>query len=319
MSFLFGKALRERILDVCKGDNLRCAVAFWGAGATDKLQLGKRRDLEIVCDLTMGGTNPKELRALGAPRNAKLRHVPGLHSKVYLSERGVLTGSANASDNGVGFTSDARLIEAAIFAVAGSEEHMNAAQWFRELHKGADQIGSKDLEFATDLWARRTAAAITARTAKAPSSREASVLDLVIEHPEVFGECGFVIPGCVVPKAERENAVARDSKEVCDADLASYTQFSGSGWTRQMLRNWPNMFVELWAAGHSARAIPYRKVFALPKGDPQTVYAEKLQSGRVYDLVYRRKAPNAAILRKLLGRNQFFFQSPSEFRKVLLA
>ncbi len=51
----------------------------------------------------MGGSNPKELRALGAPDNRRIKHLRGLHAKVYLSNKGLITNSANASNNGIGF------------------------------------------------------------------------------------------------------------------------------------------------------------------------------------------------------------------------
>lgn len=69
----------------------------------------------------MGGTNPSELEALGAPKNKNLRHLPGLHAKVYLSHDGLITGSANASNNGIGFIEVARLLEAGTFHPPESE------------------------------------------------------------------------------------------------------------------------------------------------------------------------------------------------------
>lgn len=51
----------------------------------------------------MQATTQAALIALGAPHNERLLHLDGLHAKVYLSRRGAVVCSANASSNGIGF------------------------------------------------------------------------------------------------------------------------------------------------------------------------------------------------------------------------
>jgi hypothetical protein len=79
------------------------AVAFWGAGAMERLGIDEMpRSMSIVCNLKMGATNPSEiirLRDIGVD----VRQCDTLHGKVYLFEDAVLIGSSNASSNGLGF------------------------------------------------------------------------------------------------------------------------------------------------------------------------------------------------------------------------
>jgi hypothetical protein len=91
--FLTGTDLSAKIRDLLSGTNLRCAVAFWGDGAAKLLctcSAENSKDAKIVCDLSMGGTYPPELKKLGAPHNNKLRFLNGLHAKVYISDAGLL-------------------------------------------------------------------------------------------------------------------------------------------------------------------------------------------------------------------------------------
>lgn len=84
--FLTGKDLSETIKAVCKGKNVCCAVAFWGDGAKKSLfgrGTERSRKARIICDLTMGGTNPEELEKFGAPRSGKVRHLRGVHTKIF--------------------------------------------------------------------------------------------------------------------------------------------------------------------------------------------------------------------------------------------
>jgi hypothetical protein len=83
----------------------RLAVAFWGKGAVGRLGIDKRKEpVEIVCNLSQGGTNPKEVRALFAlPHIGKERVLQNdkLHAKVYLFDQLAVVGSSNASANGL--------------------------------------------------------------------------------------------------------------------------------------------------------------------------------------------------------------------------
>jgi hypothetical protein len=142
-----------------KGTGLRCAVAFWGTGAAIKLFRNGRPPVNarIICDLAMGGSNPKELRALGAPANKGLRHLPGLHAKVYLSDLGLITGSANASNNGIGFLETPGLIEAATFHPPKTDPYRAASHWFEAIWGQAQAVDEPALDRANTAWARTSA------------------------------------------------------------------------------------------------------------------------------------------------------------------
>jgi hypothetical protein len=135
--FLDDRELGPAIVKLMKGTGLRCAVAFWGYGATGKLFKTGRppADARIICDLTMGGTNPKELKELNAPDNKGLKHLPGLHAKVYISDQGLIICSANASNNGIGFLDVPRLFEAGAFHEPGTNIYATAVRWFEGIWK----------------------------------------------------------------------------------------------------------------------------------------------------------------------------------------
>lgn len=152
--FLHGQELGAAIAEIVQGKEPCCAVAFWGDGAVGKLfaEDGLPEDAKIICDLTMGGTNPKELIALGAPTNRNLKHTAGLHAKVYISNIGLIVGSANASNNGIGFLDVPKLSEAATFHAEGTRVHSDAKRWFRGLWKKAEAVDADALNRAQDAW-----------------------------------------------------------------------------------------------------------------------------------------------------------------------
>lgn len=157
--FLEGKILSERIKAVVEYDNLWCAVAFWGHGVVTELFGGEtldRSDVQVICDLSMGATNPTALRALGAPNSKNIRYLNDLHAKVYISDFGAVIGSANASRNGIGFNqSDPGLLEAGVFVPKNSDVWRAAAQWFDLKFEKAQVIGDAELNEAQLEWDTR--------------------------------------------------------------------------------------------------------------------------------------------------------------------
>lgn len=159
--FLFEDGLSNRIREVARGRDARCAVAFWGTGAAYEVfggEFAQRDDVKIICDISMGGTNPFTLRQLGAPENELLKYKDSLHAKTYLSEEGLVVGSANASSNGIGRAGrPAGLVEAGSFFPAGSPEWQEAQNWFCRLWReaGCVEVDQQALERAEDLWGRR--------------------------------------------------------------------------------------------------------------------------------------------------------------------
>lgn len=161
--FLAGNDLSQMIREVVSGKDARCAVAFWGQGAVWELfgtDVLERTDVHVVCDLSMGGSNPATLRALGAPNNPKIKYLDGLHAKVFLSEHGAVVGSANASNNGIGFVGrEAQLLEAGTYFRKDSVGWYRIATWFDQLCKNeASEIDYDALRAAELSWQTRTTA-----------------------------------------------------------------------------------------------------------------------------------------------------------------
>ena len=137
---------------------IRCIVAFWGNGALDMFDgLGKEclRGLRIVCNLTMGGTNPRVIEEM-LDREIAVRHSPTLHSKVYWTDKGVVVGSANASANGLSLESAAQegWLESALYS-----NHRRiieeVGRYIDEMWRKSNEIEPKDLKEARKNWRRR--------------------------------------------------------------------------------------------------------------------------------------------------------------------
>ena len=241
--FLTGSTLTETIRRVMGGRNLRCAVAFWGAGAAQFLReasanLSKAR---ILCDISMGATGPDALRELGAPDNDRLRRYDGLHAKVYVSDTGLVVGSPNASANGIGFANGEPVwLEAGSFHEANSPEWRDAISWFDPLYRNAEPIDNDALNEAQRKFRPRTAYLDL-------PVRDGSILDLVRAHPEQFGTIGFVFCNNRTTQDERKKArdnlranAPTENGEKIDSlpDDGIYI-----GWKKSELRRWPSSFI----------------------------------------------------------------------------
>ncbi len=253
--FLQGDPLSAAIRNVMRGRRRRCAVAFWGAGAKEAL-FGTGRapsSARVVCDLSMGGTNPAELMALGAPTNDAVRHVPGLHAKVYLSDRGAVVGSANASENGIGFSAGAGLVEAGVLLAPGTRAHAATAEWLDALFEGADVVDQTALDACTEAWRRRSSAGRGRSEAVEPRPR--SLLDAVRADPARFRGIGFVFTDGSTSRRVRDlgsqTILAADAAAAApaltDEDRSELPVWPAghvfSGWSRQDLSGWPERFV----------------------------------------------------------------------------
>jgi hypothetical protein len=137
---LTGAALFEAIQQTIKGSRALCAVAFWGIGA-DQLLLGPPdRDLRVICNLAMGGTNPHVISRL-LEAGIEVRQCDVLHAKVYIGTDDAVITSANASMNGLGLGDEAGWIETGWIIPAKA-----AVPWFEALW---DQ--SADIEVPADI------------------------------------------------------------------------------------------------------------------------------------------------------------------------
>lgn len=320
-AFLTGGELSAAIRHLLGGSDRRCAVAFWGRGSSDLVGGGiEGSDLRIVCDISMGGCHPDALRSLGAPDDADVRYHDGLHAKVYLSDRGVVVGSANASDNGVGFgTEGAGLVEAGTFHTAASKAWVQASNWFEALHFDALQVDEAALERAGRLFRPR-------RTPRAPvASRPGSLLDSIVAEPDRFDGIGFVLAS--TSSSDEERAAARKSavKAGIDRKLVKETSDNDMfvGWGRKDVLRWPTTFIELW--------MPKNRLYLYAR----TTIAMHAAEGNVFTMKSKRavgsmlpgglpdfrdaERQDAAIVAKLLTDDGKVFRTATEFAAAIEA
>jgi hypothetical protein len=109
-------------------------------------------DIKIVCNISMGVTCQDALKELGAPNNEQLRCHDSLHAKVYISDFGAIIGSANASENGIGYVKgeSGKLLEAGIFCPAGSDGYAKASAWFDIVFRESRKVDDAELKIAPE-------------------------------------------------------------------------------------------------------------------------------------------------------------------------
>lgn len=153
MKFLDGAAAEgeiRRLLGATK--RARIAVAYWGAGAVERLGISELRnkDVQIACDLRSGGCNPDEVKRLLEIGADQVRTCDRLHAKVWLTDGGAVIGSSNASANGLGYEGDETrgLIEANVL-IEDSAVLTAMSEWFQErVWNNSSKITPQDLERA---------------------------------------------------------------------------------------------------------------------------------------------------------------------------
>lgn len=257
--FLAGEDLSNRIRNVVEGGDVKCAVAFWGDNrfeiAADQMQNWK-----IACDLSMGATSPEELRRLGAPRNKNLRYFMGLHSKVYISDRGVVVGSANASARALGFDGrPAFLLEAGTFHASDSDVWIAASNWFNGVFDKSSQIDQAALEEAGGRY-RPPAINIGRPLA------EMTILEQIAAAPDHYEATGigFVIFGRVNNAEERQNAA---QQALVIANAAGIEEERVLNWrARGVFTDWGNLgnlsprFVAFYLGPNGGRRVDCHEV-----------------------------------------------------------
>lgn len=183
LKFLDDKAIADSIKSLLQqaqeGEQLELAVAYWGKDATKRLGIDGSKPVRIVCDLLSGGCNPNEIQKLRTTPfdwSIEIKHLPGLHTKVYRTPKCVIVGSANASANGLGDEGRIGTLEAAI----QSDDQAvldQTASWFKELwEKKAKKIDDTTMKQAREAWRRR----------RPKADPRSTVLETLIHDPEWF-------------------------------------------------------------------------------------------------------------------------------------
>jgi PLD-like domain len=179
LKFLHGTAILTSAKKVIEdGESIDLAVAYWGDGAIKLLGISGSKPMRIICDLLSGGCNPKEVEKFLKPpfvENVEIRHLSGLHAKVYWTPSSVIVGSINASTNGLGDERNIGLIEAAL--QADSPDVLNEVQhWFEKRWEDA-----KDTPVDNGLLKK----ALKAWNDRLPPPN-ATVLSVLLQNPSWF-------------------------------------------------------------------------------------------------------------------------------------
>lgn len=142
----------ERLIG--KSEKLDVAVAFWGDGAEQIFQNAPAdQQRRLLCNFSMGGTNPFVVERLLTIPNINMRQLDDLHAKVVVGARSAIVGSANISANGLGVGG----AETAGWSEAGSflesvEDVEEVQTWFEEHWAASREISKADLEIAKLRW-----------------------------------------------------------------------------------------------------------------------------------------------------------------------
>lgn len=154
------ESIRAAILNLIANHNaeepIGMAVAFWGEGAEEMLPSGQQ--FRLICNLTMGGTNPAVIEHLRVRPGIEIRQLPDLHAKVVLTSGGAVVSSANFSSNGLGIEGETCRTwrEAGILVSTDSADFVSVVGWFHALWRQAQTVTTLDLAAVLESWQGRT-------------------------------------------------------------------------------------------------------------------------------------------------------------------
>lgn len=135
---------------------LSIAVAFWGSTSEQIFLNSQGKPIKIICNLTMGGTNPDPIKKLRANKNIEIRQFNELHAKVIAGENIALVGSANFSTNGLNFEFDEGIgWEEAGLITKDTTEIKKIQAWFDKLWNKSSPITDYDIQTAERIWGSR--------------------------------------------------------------------------------------------------------------------------------------------------------------------
>jgi hypothetical protein len=199
------QTLNEIKRQMTKSKVAELAIAFWGKGALEELDVAKRiGSTRVICNLALGGTNPAVIEALAAMGPlVSVQQNDRLHAKVYLFEDAAIIGSSNASANGLGFegTETAHWHEANML-VDDQIILDDIRKWMSSLY--TREITPRDLSLAQEKWnGRRRMTPVVGRT----------VLEALREAPDQFNDRNVYFVVAVGSLSETGNAFRKDLQE----------------------------------------------------------------------------------------------------------
>ncbi len=160
MTFEHGNGLTAAIRKVVRNSPADIAVAYWGHGACNILQLPQDLNgYRIICDARSGFCSAKALGDL-LDRGASIVDLPMLHAKVYRSQAMMVVASANVSMRGLPDTEIDPGLEAG-FVVSDPEPLSVAKGWFDRAFdtafKSGGTVGPDILPEIESIWNRQRA------------------------------------------------------------------------------------------------------------------------------------------------------------------
>lgn len=153
------QSLKEILKQVYKGSKENYAVvAFVGGNVKDYLDV-KIKNLKVVCNGESLGTNPEGLQYLSNKLKSNLKSNKSLHSKIYLSEKGALVGSANLSANALELLEKKKgSMEAMVWIPASKESEVtykNIKSYCSKIFKNSKAVDEGTIEKLTAERARK--------------------------------------------------------------------------------------------------------------------------------------------------------------------
>jgi len=223
---------------LAEADRASLAIAFWGAGAERLFAGWQGRTLRIICNLSLGGTNPAAITLLRQLPGAEVRQLSDLHAKLVLTDHQLVVGSANASTNGLGLEQDEVAGWREIGMLSDDPGDLrSAAAWFRSQWQAALPITQADLDAAAVAWRRRRGRRPQVGHA---NSFMAMSADALRDRPVYFAV--FRSFSSQRAKQELENVRATIANEQEHQDLASGLEVF-EGWTAGELPTDPDAAV----------------------------------------------------------------------------
>lgn len=208
LRFIVGSEVAEYFSKLSEDSQfIDVAVAFWGRGATNNLKLIPRRcaKLRLICNIDSGACDPSEIELIQAAKIAIKTHR-NLHAKVYMTNAGLIVGSANASTNGLSISASSSSNWKEANIVTDDLGVLSTARsWFEEMWKAGRDITADDIKKARDLWKKR-------RQLTLPDiSTGKSLLAAISEAPEEFDEIGIY---CIAYKDGFDSGASMKRKEL---------------------------------------------------------------------------------------------------------
>ncbi|MYE18387.1 MAG: hypothetical protein F4Y06_00420 [Rhodospirillales bacterium] len=156
MRFLTGTAIQRAVVSIMsRPGQAMAAVAYWGKRGQELTGLDLKEYPErarIICDLDHVACNPFAIEEL-LDREIRIKTLPRLHAKVWISGDVVVLGSANASGAALPTDhDDGRANVEAAFEIHGRERAQEVKDWFEARWNDARPISCTALERAKRRW-----------------------------------------------------------------------------------------------------------------------------------------------------------------------